>query len=247
MTTKMEIRLNYIDWLRVLAVMVLFIFHSGEIFTKWTFYVMDTELSPVIHCINSFIYQWHMPLFMFLAGMSSYIALNFRSGRVFLYERVKRLFIPLIFGILVVIPPQAYLRMFGNPDMVWPKGFEFNAPGPGYDKNFFEFYPDYFNGAYPNGNLEWGHLWFLAYLFTFSIIILPLFLYLKSEKGRGIIDFFIRIVEKPPGHISFLPSDCYNRSPSQVEISKFSKPHFRLGKFFHVYHRIFIRVYLYVA
>ena len=203
MATEARVRLDYIDWLRVLAVMVLFIFHSGEIFTQWTFYVMDKALSPVIHGINAFIYQWHMPLFMFLAGMSSYFALNFRSGKMYLKERVDRLLIPLGFGILVVIPPLAYLRMFGDPDMVWHNGFEFNAPGPGYDKNFFEFYPDFFNGIYPNGNFEWGHLWFLAYLFTFSVIILPLFLYLKSEKGRGVIECLVRIVEKPFGIFSF--------------------------------------------
>ena len=145
--------------------------------------------------ICDFIYQWHMPLFMFLAGIGSYYALRFRSSKEYLLERVKRLFIPLIFGTLGLIPPVTYIRMFGDPDRVWPVGFSRNAI-TGFDKTYLEYYPDFFNGIYPNGNFEWGHLWFLAYLFTFSLIALPIFIYLKSEKGMRVIDLLRKAVSK---------------------------------------------------
>jgi len=197
-------RFYYVDWLRVLAVLALFPFHAGQIYNdEVAFYVKDVVSNPVIMGINAFIYLWHMPLFMFLAGVGSYYALRFRSGGQYLVERLKRLLIPLIFGTLVLIPPLTYFRMFGDPNRVWPKGFAYNAI-PGFDKGYFEYYPDFFNGIYPNGNFGWGHLWFLAYLFTFSLIALPIFLYLKSEKGKWVIVSLKKLLRSPPGFFCFL-------------------------------------------
>lgn len=198
-------RSYYVDWLRVLAVLTLFPFHAGQIYNEAAFYVKDNVSSPIIMVISDFIYQWHMPLFMFLAGIGSYLALSFRSGKEYLLERLKRLVIPLIFGTLVLIPPVTYTRMFGDPKRVWHEGFNHNAIS-GFDKSYFEYYPYFFNGIYPNGNFEWGHLWFLAYLFTFSLITLPIFIYLKSEKGMWGIDLFKKVVRKSHGiFLFFIP------------------------------------------
>ena len=198
-------RSYYVDWLRVMAVLALFPFHAGQIFNEAAFYVKDNVTSLVIMGVSDFIYHWHMPLFMFLAGIGSYYALRFRSGKEYLLERLKRLVIPLIFGTLVLIPPVTYIRMFGNPNRVWHEGFSHNA-SPGFDKGFFEYYPDFFTGIYPNGNFEWGHLWFLAYLFTFSLISLPIFLHIISEKGSWVIDSFKKVVQKSAGiFLFFIP------------------------------------------
>ena len=204
METKSN-RSYYVDWLRVLAILALFPFHTGQIYNEAAFYVKDKVSSLVIMGISDFIYQWHMPLFMFLAGIGSYYALRFRSGKKYLLERFKRLVIPLIFGTLVFVPLLTYFRMFGDPNRVWHEGFGHNAI-PEFDKSYFEYYPDFFNGIYPNGNFEWGHLWFLAYLFTFSLIALPIFLYLKSEKGSWINDSIKKIVRKSSGiFLFFIP------------------------------------------
>lgn len=79
--------------------------------------------------------------------------------------------------------------MFGNPERTWRGGNPYPGfeGGFGYNKSFLEFYPDFFNGIYPNGNFEWAHLWFLAYLFVFSMIALPLFSYLKKEQGTKLL------------------------------------------------------------
>ena len=107
-------RSYYVDWLRVLAVLVLFPFHAAQIFNEAPFYVKDVSTSLGIMGLSDFIYQWHMPLFMFLAGIGSYYALRFRSGKEYLLERLKRLLVPLIFGTLVLIPLVTYIRMFGD-------------------------------------------------------------------------------------------------------------------------------------
>jgi fucose 4-O-acetylase-like acetyltransferase len=101
----------FIDWLRIFAVLLLFPYHSTRVFDIYeTFYVHSDRTSAVLtHIFISFVNVFHMPLFFFLAGASTCFALGFRSGKQYVYERFKRLFIPLIFGMLVVIPPQSYL------------------------------------------------------------------------------------------------------------------------------------------
>jgi len=199
-------RLAYVDWLRILAVLLLIPFHTSQIFTNWIFYVKHQETSNILIFSSSFIHNFHMPLFIFLAGISSFYALQFKSEKLFIIERFKRLFVPLIFGVIAIIPPQSYIRFFGDPARVWPKGFVNNAQGVGYSENFFQFYPKFYNGIFPNGNLEWGHLWFLAYLLTFSLIAIPVFIYLKSDKAHSLINKCVSLVKKPWGiFLFFIP------------------------------------------
>ena len=201
-------RVQYIDWLRIIAVLLLFPFHTNEVFShSYFYYVKNADHSVVAAYINTFMYQWHMPLFMFLSGIGSYYALKFRSAKEYTLERLKRLFIPLIFGIIVLVPPLAYIRCFGRPELTWPQGLSHLAPGSGFNLSFLEFYPEFFtNGIFPFGYLEWSHLWFLAYLFTFSLIALPLFLFLKTERGSEIINSIVGISKKRFGiFLLFIP------------------------------------------
>lgn len=116
-------------------------------------------------CFITFVHQWHMPLFFLLSGAGTYFALSFRSALQYVQERFKRLFLPFLFGTLVLVPPQVYYRLLSNPS---------------YQDSYLQFYPQFFNGIRPQGNFEWSHLWFVIYLFVFSLITLPLFLYLKG-------------------------------------------------------------------
>ena len=85
--------------------------------------------------------------------------------------------LPLAFGMAVVVVPQVYVERIsvGMPDRMSPRDFH---------GSYLDFYPHYFEGAYPSGNLSWHHLWFLAYLVVFSLAALPLFLYLRGDRGR---------------------------------------------------------------
>jgi hypothetical protein len=111
---------------------------------------------------------WIMPLFMLLAGVSAWYSLIGRTNARYLRERTTRLFIPLVVGTLLLVPPQVYLerRLKG----------EFTG-------SLWSFYPHFFDGIYPRGNLSWHHLWFLAHLFGYSLIALPLFRYWQTDRG----------------------------------------------------------------
>lgn len=138
--------------------------------------------------------QWMMPLFFILSGIGIYHALGHQKWRQYLVSRVKRLLVPLVFGIFVVIAPwQVYLERISHAQ---------------YSGSFWSWYVhDYFKGWFGlGGNFAWMgvHLWYLEFLFVFSVITLPLFLYLRSSSGSRLMDSLIRFLSRP--WMIFLPA-----------------------------------------
>lgn len=171
-----------IDALRVLATLLLIVFHTARAFDSDPWHVKNDELTLGMDVLVTFMNNWHMPLFFLLAGAGSFFGLRFRTGKDYVVERFKRLFIPFVAGVLLIIPPQVYMERIGTaPTRQSPINF---------DGSFLEFYPRFFTqGIYPEGNLSWHHLWFVIYLFLFSLVLLPLFLYL-NKNGRGLVERF---------------------------------------------------------
>ena len=180
-----------IDWLRVFAVLLLIPFHTAQIFNNHDFYVRNSELSAIgMDIFTLFVHQWHMPLFFFVSGAATWFALGFRTKGQYSSERAKRLLIPLVFGTLALIPPQVYcMRLTGSS---FGRSAEYVFQG-----SYFQFYPQFFDGIAPSGNFEYGHLWFLLYLFVFSLIALPIFMYLRKEAGKNLVSRLADVCEKP--------------------------------------------------
>ncbi len=179
-----------IDWLRLMAVFLLFFFHAACVFHPWgDFYIKNNQLSPVIAYVFVWtVGHWHMSLFFILAGASTYFALKKRSGVGYIKERVRRLFIPLIFGTFVIIPPLSYLGLLNHSD---------------YSQSFIAWFPNFFhlqtadlNGFFLGG-LTTGPLWFILHLFVYSLIALPLFLYFNRDAGLQWLKRITGMLMKP--------------------------------------------------
>jgi len=154
-----------IDYIRVLAFALLILYHVGMFFTPWEWHIKNDILYPELRYPMIFVNQWRLPLLFLVSGMGTYYALRKKSGKEYLGERTKRLLLPLIFGILFIVPPQIYIERISQ-------GVDYGG--------YFGFWPSQiFNGIYPEGNFSWHHLWFILYLFFFSIVLLPLLLYIK--------------------------------------------------------------------
>ena len=161
-----------LDWLRVLAVLLLIYFHTAAIFYRGdlgVFYVTNAVTSPAMGIFILLVHQWHMPLFFFLSGAATWFSLEARTANQYVKERFQRLLIPFVFGTLVLVPIQVYYRVLMTS---------------GDKKSYFQFYPQFFNGIRPTGNFEWAHLWFVVYLFVFSLVALPLLIYLRQPSGH---------------------------------------------------------------
>lgn len=185
-------RLHYIDWLRALAVLLLFPFHVSRVFNADDpFYVKAAHLSvPLAYALN-FVSVWHMPLLFVLAGASTYFALGKRSPRQYLRERRARLGIPLLFGILVLIPPQTWY------------GARFNS---GYAASFFHYLVsgDFLKwniraGGDYYGGFGLGQLWFILVLLLLADIALPLFSWGSTGSGTPFLQSLSRRLTHPVG------------------------------------------------
>lgn len=167
--TTMTTRRSEIDALRVLATLLLIIFHTGMVFTSFDyFHIQNADTNLFVSELNAFINQWHMPLFFLLAGMSAWFALARRSASEFRKERLSRLFVPLLFGMLLIVPIQVYVERIS--------GFVATRKSPiDFEGSFVDWWPNTFECCYPDANLSWHHLWFLLYLFVYSVLLVGLF------------------------------------------------------------------------
>ncbi|MHA2202288.1 MAG: acyltransferase family protein [Candidatus Hodarchaeales archaeon] len=163
-------RQYFLDWLRFILILVLIFSHVVMIFDpSWGYYINNQDESEIFHYWILFVKQFYISLFFCIAGISTFFALKFRTPNQYTRERVQRLMIPFIFGTLVIVPPLVYFQRVQDSEF---KG------------NYLEFYLHLFNGFYPEGNFGWHHLYFILNLFLYSLIALPLFLYLNSKKGE---------------------------------------------------------------
>jgi glucans biosynthesis protein C len=196
-----------LDWLRVIAIVLLHFFHAAMPFaadSEW--HLKNHETSNLMMECNYFLSKWRMPLLFFISGIGTVFVLNQYSAKQYIWQRTKRLLVPLAFGMLVVVPPQIYFeRIFSGTHYA----------------SYFEFYPSIFTtGPYPSGNLSWHHLWFIVYLFVYSVIGVPIFLFLKSNAGKKLIDIFAKTPNGLGlyglGFILYLASLLYFWFPSET-------------------------------
>jgi peptidoglycan/LPS O-acetylase OafA/YrhL len=156
-----------VDILRASAVGLVLVVHTAQVFSPWqTWHVQNAERSRVLAELMLFAGPWLMALFMLLAGRSAFHSLAHRDNRSYLKERVLRILVPLVAGTLLLGPPQMYVRRVHENR---------------FDASFLEFLPHFFNGLPPEGNFSWGHLWFLAYLFLYATLGLPVLRWLHPR------------------------------------------------------------------
>lgn len=178
-------RLYELDWLRMLAILTVFLFHSMHFFDPGDWHVKNATTYPVLEIVSSVVLVWMMPLIFLVSGASTFYALGKYRGGVFLRERTLRLIVPLIFGMFTHIMWQVYL------ERTWHHQF-FGS--------FWQFIPRYFDGFYAfGGNFAWMglHLWYLLMLWAFSVLFLPLFLWWRQGSGQAMLAWLGNVLAWP--------------------------------------------------
>ncbi len=192
-------RIYYLDWLRIITIIAVFFHHCSRIFDirGEAMHNAITSFTLTIH--REFDNLWMMPLLFLISGASVYYSMKHRSVGGFIKERFLRILLPLItIGLFVIAPPQVYVERLINGE---------------FSGSFFQWYPHYFEGHYPQGNFAYSgiHLWYLWFLLIFSVILLPLFIpYLKERtsilsrfsnlfnKSWGLLLLFIPLIAIAP-------------------------------------------------
>ncbi len=168
-------RRHDIDWLRVIAIGLLLIYHIAIIFQPWAMFIgfiRSDELLESLWKPLSMLNIWRIPLLFYVSGMGVYFAIRKRSWKELLLERSKRILLPFLFGLIAIVPLhflvfQAY----------------YNLP--------LSYY------AHP------AHLWFLGNIFVYVLVLLPLFFYLKKIEGGRSMKKLSSFMGNPFGPLAF--------------------------------------------
>jgi surface polysaccharide O-acyltransferase-like enzyme len=156
-------RLDFLDALRLLALGVLIAYHVGMYYVTWDWHLKspfaNTVLEPWMRLVN----PWRMSLLFLISGAVTAILME-RGVPEWLGVRLMRLGLPLVAGVLVIVPPQSYWQVVEQM---------------GYGGSYLEFLPLYLGGhgdfCKPAGPCltlpTWNHLWFLPYLMVYTLVL----------------------------------------------------------------------------
>lgn len=171
---NLSMRKHYVDNLRWIILLILIPYHAAQAWNTWgepnyIYFGGNRFISSII----VFFSPYFMPLLFVLAGVSTKFALQKRTNKEYLVERVKRLFVPLVFGTIVLMPIMTYLA----------DRFNYSYSG-GFVEHYAIFFTKYTDLIGADGGFSLGQFWFLLYLFIISVV------------GVGVITLSKRIVLK---------------------------------------------------
>lgn len=158
-----------IDWLRVIAIGLLLIYHIAIVFQPWGVFfgfLQSSESLKSIWTPMSIINVWRIPLLFFVSGMGVAFAMKKRTWKELIFERSKRILLPFVFGVFVIVPIHILIfRIYYSQDIIY-----------------------FFHAA---------HLWFLANIFLYVLILSPLFFVLKANPNNALMLFLKKLYSNP--------------------------------------------------
>lgn len=185
-------RRHDLDWLRAIAILALLFFHSAMPYvTEWDWHIRNAQTSSLLLEANFFVSRFRMALLFVIAGIAAHFVLRRRPTGAFLRDRAVRLLVPLSFGILVIVPPQVY--------------YERLADGA-FSGSFLAFWPRTLRFVpYPSGDTSYHHLWFIFYLFLYSVILAPASAFVRTPRGAAMLSALRSLLARTGVHPLALP------------------------------------------
>lgn len=165
-----------IDWLRVLAIGLLLIYHVAIAFQPWGVFIGFIQTNEHLEAIwvpMSMLNVWRIPLLFFVSGMGVCFAIQRRSWKQLIIERTKRILLPYLFGIAAIVPLHV---------LIWQKYY--------HQELQYSFSP--------------AHLWFLGNIFIYVLALSPLFFYLKKNQNGKAQRLIKKVFGNPIGLITLL-------------------------------------------
>ena len=159
-TTAMKGRQYGLDWLRIGAFALLILYHIGMFFVPWGWHVkaatpVEWAVWPMI-ALN----PWRLLLLFVISGaVSRALLAKLATPGAFAASRSARLVVPLLAGMVLFVAPQPW--------------FELRDQGA-YNQGFAHFWlHDYFEFRSSRSMVlpTWNHLWFVAYLWVYSMML----------------------------------------------------------------------------
>ncbi len=156
-------RLLFLDWLRIIAFFLLVLYHVGMYYVSWDWHVKSALAGPGLEPFMLLSSPWRLGLLFLIGGAAAAMSLRRLGSCAFLRRRSVRLLLPLLFGMLVVVPPQSYFEVVEDL---------------GFDGGYLRFMALYLQGyqGFCDGDgclflPTWNHLWFVPYLWAYGLVL----------------------------------------------------------------------------
>lgn len=173
-------RLYFLDWVRILAFMLLILYHVGMYYVSWDWHVKSPHASNAIEPLMMLSSPWRLGLLFLIAGAaSSFMLVKMSTGR-FIKHRSWRLLVPLVFGMLVIVPPQPYFEVVEK--------VAYQGSYVDFMRLYVTAYGDFCRGTDCLDLPTWNHLWFVAYLWVYTLVIGAVMLMLGGERFNRLAD-----------------------------------------------------------
>lgn len=163
MNTTSSSRLAFLDGLRVAAFALLIPYHAGMYYVTWDWHVKSPAASAALEPFMQLSSPWRLSLLFLVAGAAAQSLFARRGALGTLKDRSVRLLLPLLFGMAVIVTPQAYFEVLAKAPQLLPG-----------DGGYLDFWAAYLQGGkYCRGQdcmdvPTWNHLWFLPYLWLYA-------------------------------------------------------------------------------
>lgn len=155
-------RRHDLDWVRVCAFGLLVLYHVGMYYVSWDWHVKSPQSGPAVEPLMMLTSPWRLSLLFLVSGVASAFLFD-KARQGFLKSRSWRLLVPLVFGMLVLVAPQPYYEVVEKL---------------GYGDGYLAFYGRYLgaDGSFCRGDdclilPTWNHLWFVAYLWVYTVAL----------------------------------------------------------------------------
>lgn len=158
-------RRHDLDALRVLAFGLLILYHVAMFYVAdWGWHIKSAYTAEWLKWPMRVVNQWRMPLLFVISGIAVNLLMRRTGPGGFARSRTRRLLVPLLFGMLVVVPPQAYWQAVAND--------AFDGSYGAFLVHYFTFRP-WPEGAFDGSHvgITWNHLWYLPYLLVYSLVL----------------------------------------------------------------------------
>jgi len=164
-------RRYFIDWIRVIAIGLLVLYHVAIGFQPWGMmigFIANQKSWVSLWIPMTMLNVWRIPLLFFVSGMGVYFAIQNRNWKQLLMERTWRIWLPFVFGFFCIVPIHVYIM-----------------------QSYYKMNVSYIPNA--------GHLWFLGNIFSYVVILSPLFFYFKRNENGKIVTLIKKIFSNPLG------------------------------------------------
>jgi glucans biosynthesis protein C len=180
-------RRHDIDALRALAFALVILYHVGMYYVAgWHWHLKSPDAADWLQWPMRVLNLWRMDLVFLISGLAIGFLQRGQGGAGLLRQRSLRLLLPLGFGMAVVVPFQPYAQALANGSIEAGFGaflLRYSTGGP---------WPrDAFDGAH--AGVTWNHLWYLAYLWAYTVVLVLLLPLLESARGLQLRAAFLRL------------------------------------------------------